>query len=183
MCGTDQNHWKSSPLWRTKGAFTLGSFAWSEVPNQSSIAPPSLCPRWTAFILFYLGPNRGSFASSSQQLFTPLLSNDGAGEGGKKLSALLCLRFWTVRFVYKVSVHKALTSVLRMYCKCSKKRWKRKEMRHTALCLLRKVSETHTNTFLSNNMALTLKPPEVAVYLKAPAGKFYPHTWQLFLYC
>ncbi len=121
MCGTDQNHWKSSPLWRTKGAFTLGSFAWSEVPNQSSIAPPSLCPRWTAFILFYLGPNRGSFASSSQQLFTPLLSNDGAGEGGKKLSALLCLRFWTVRFVYKVSVHKALTSVLRMYCKCSKK--------------------------------------------------------------
>ncbi len=29
---------------------------------------------------------------------------------------------------------------------------------------------------------LTLEPPEVAVYLKAPAGKFYPHTWQLFLY-
>ncbi len=45
---------------------------------------------WTAFILFYLGPNRGSFASSSQQLFTPLLSNDGAEGGGKMHKIALC---------------------------------------------------------------------------------------------
>ncbi len=53
--------------------------------------------------------DRGSFASSSQQLFTPLLSNDGAGEGGKMHKIAICtfiyLRFWTVRFVYKASVH------------------------------------------------------------------------------
>ncbi len=98
-------------------------------PNPSSIAPPS--PRWTAFILFYLGPNHGSFASSSQQLCTTLLSNDGAGEGGKMHKIVLCtfiyLRFWTVRFIYKASDHKALTSVLRMYCKCSKERWRQTE--------------------------------------------------------
>ncbi len=98
-------------------------------PNPSSIAPPS--PRWTAFILFYLGPNHGSFASSSQQLCTPLLSNDGTGEGGKMHKIALCtfiyLRFWTVRFIYKASDHKALTSVLRMYCKCSKERWRQTE--------------------------------------------------------
>ncbi len=71
-------------------------------PNPSWIAPPSPCPRWTAFILFYLGLNRGSFALSSQQLFTPLLSNDGAGDGGKMHKIALCtfiyLRFWTVHF-------------------------------------------------------------------------------------
>ncbi len=57
-------------------------------PNPSSFAPPS--PRWTAFILFYLGLNRGSFASSSQQMFTPLLSNEGAGEGSKMHKIALC---------------------------------------------------------------------------------------------
>ncbi len=29
---------------------------------------------------------------------------------------------------------------------------------------------------------LTLEPPGVAVYLKPPAGKFYPRTLKLFLY-
>ncbi len=108
--------------------------------NLSSIAPPSPCPCWTAFILFYLGPNRGSFASSSQQLFTPLLSNDGAGEGGKMHKIALCtfiyLRFWTIRFVYIASVHKALTSVLWMYSKCSKERWRRTEIRQRYSSLL-----------------------------------------------
>ncbi len=120
-------------------------------PNPSSFAPPSPCPRWTAFILFYLGPNRGSFASSSQQLFTPLLSNDGVGECGKIQKIALCtfiyLRFWTVWFVYKASVHKALASVLRMCCKCSKERWRRTEMRHTAFCLQR-VSHARQETHI-----------------------------------
>ncbi len=57
-------------------------------PNPCSFAPS--CPRWTVFILFYLGPNHGSFVSSSQQLFTPLLSNDGAGEGGKMHKIAIC---------------------------------------------------------------------------------------------
>ncbi len=56
-------------------------------PSQSSIAPPSPCPHWTVYILFYLGPNHGSFASSSQQLFT---CNDGAGEGSKMHNIVLC---------------------------------------------------------------------------------------------
>ncbi len=60
---------------------------------------------WITFILVYLGPNRSLFTSSSQQLFTPLLSNDSAGEGDKMHNISLCtfiyLRFWTVRFVYK----------------------------------------------------------------------------------
>ncbi len=144
-------------------------------PNPSSIAPSSPCPRWTAIILFYFGPNRSSFASSSQQLFTPLLSNDGAGEGGKMNNIALCtfiyLRFWTVRFVYKASVHKALTSVLWMYCKCSKERWKRTEMRHTAFCLQRvshahQESEwnTHKPIFLSNKTALLQRFTSVIWY-------------------
>ncbi len=87
---------------RLRDAFTLGLLAWSE---PEFVRSPSPCPRWTAFILFYLGPNRGSFASSSQQLFPPLLSNDGAEEEGKMHNIALCtfiyLRFWTVRFVYK----------------------------------------------------------------------------------
>ncbi len=62
-------------------------------PNPSSIAPPYPCPRWTAFMLFYLGPNRSSFASSSQQLFIPLLSKGGAGEGGKMHNIALCAIF------------------------------------------------------------------------------------------
>ncbi len=67
----------------------LGCFhTWSE--PEFVCSPPSPCPRWTVFILFYLGPNRGSFASSSQQLFPPLLSNDGAGECGKMHNIALC---------------------------------------------------------------------------------------------
>ncbi len=45
------------------------------------------------------------------RLFTPLLSNDGVGEGGKMHTIALCIfiyvSFWTVCFVYKASVHKA----------------------------------------------------------------------------
>ncbi len=48
-------------------------------PNPSSFAATSP----SGLRSFYLGPNRGSFASSGQQLFTPLLSNDGAEGGGK----------------------------------------------------------------------------------------------------
>ncbi len=77
------------------------------------------------------------------------------------LCTFIYLRFWTVCFVYKASVHKALTFVLRMCCKCSKEHWRRTEMRHTAFCLQR-VSHarlesewnTHKHTFLSNNTAL-----------------------------
>ncbi len=134
-------------------------------PNQSSFAPPSPCPRWTAFILFYLGPNRGSFASSSQQLFTPLHSNDGAENAAKckrLLSALLYIYVFEPFVLFtKLQVHKALTSVLRMCCKCSKEHWRRTEMRHPALCLQRvshahQESEwnTHKYKFLSNNTAL-----------------------------
>ncbi len=53
------------------------------------------------------------------------------------LYTFIYLSFWTVCFVYKASVHKALTSVLRMCCKCSKERWR-----------------WHKHTFLSNNTAL-----------------------------
>ncbi len=57
-------------------------------PNQNSFAPPSPC--WTVFILVYLGPNRGSFVTSSQQPLTPLLSNEEkAAKGITLLSALL----------------------------------------------------------------------------------------------
>ncbi len=126
-------------------------------PNLSSIAPPppppSACPHWTAFILFYLGPNRGSFASSSQQLFTPLLSNDGQEKAKciTLLSALLYIYVFEPFVLFTKHWYiTALTSVLRMYSKCSKERWMRTEMRHAALCLQRvshrKVSETHTNT-------------------------------------
>ncbi len=70
----------------TKGTFTLGSIAWSEPKFDCS---PSPCPRWTVFI-FYLGPNCDSFASSIQQLFTPLPSNDGTREGSKMHNIALC---------------------------------------------------------------------------------------------
>ncbi len=144
----------------SKGAFTFGSIAWSE--------PEFVCsplPRWTAFI-FNLGPNRGSFASSSQQLFTPLLSNDGAGECGKMQKIALCtfihLRFWTVCFVYKASVPKALTSVLRMCCKCSRRTLKaNRNETYSSLLAARQsrssgkwVKHTQTHIFYSNNMSL-----------------------------
>ncbi len=53
-------------------------------------------------------------------------------------------------------MHKALTSVLWMYCKCSKERWKRTEMRHSFLLAARQESEwnTHKHIFLSNNTPL-----------------------------
>ncbi len=138
----NQNDGAAGGNLQIKGAFTFVSIAWSE--------PEFVCsPLWTAFILFYLGPNRSSFALSSKQLFTPLLCT------------FIYLRFWTVCFVYKASVHKALTSVLRMCCKCSKECWRRKEMRHAAFCFqrvshTRQESEwnTHKHTFLSNNTAL-----------------------------
>ncbi len=95
-------------------------------PNPSSFAPPSPCPCWTAFILFYLGPNRSSFASSSQQLFTPLLSNDGRGrmrQNAKDCSLHFYIFKFLNRFFFLQSFSaKALTSVLRMCCKCYKER-------------------------------------------------------------
>ncbi len=51
----------------------------------------------------------------------------------------------------------ALTSALRMYCKCSKESWRRTEMRHeTEISHARQESEwnTHKHTFLSNNTSL-----------------------------
>ncbi len=81
-------------------------------------------PNWSSapavFISVYLGPNRGSFATSSQQLFIPLLSNDGSGEGVKMYNIALCtfiyLHFWTVRFVYLVhnDTYFCFTNVLQM---------------------------------------------------------------------
>ncbi len=129
-------------------------------PNQSSIALLNC----VHIILF--GSEPRFVCISSQQLFTPLLSNDDAGEGGKMHDIALCTfiywRFLNRLFVYKASVHKALTSVLWMYCKCSKERWKRIEMSHTALCLQRvshahQESEwnTHEHTFLSNNTIIS----------------------------
>ncbi len=59
-----------------------------------------LRPHGPAFILFYLGPNRGSFVSSCQQLFTLLLGNSGTGEGSKMpncslhISIFMFLNHW-----------------------------------------------------------------------------------------
>ncbi len=62
-------------------------------PNPSSIAPPSSCPHWTVFILLHLGPNRGSFSSSIQQLFTPLLRNDAREKAEKGITLLYALLY------------------------------------------------------------------------------------------
>ncbi len=138
--------------WMTKGAFTLGSIAWSE---PEFVCSPSPCPHWTVFILFYFGPNRGSFASSSQQLFTPLLSNDGAEEGGKMHKIAICtfiyLRFEPFVLFTKLRYITALTSAIGMYCKCSKECWMRTEMKPTAFFLqrvshARQESEWNTQT-------------------------------------
>ncbi len=68
-------------------------------PNPSSIVPPAPCPRWTAFVLFYLGLFAPWFVCvSSQQLFTPLLSNDGAGEGSKMHKIALCTSIYLLFF-------------------------------------------------------------------------------------
>ncbi len=70
------------------------------------------------------------------------------------LSALLYIYVFEPFVLFtKLQCITALTSVLRMCCKCSKERWRRTEMRHTAFCLqrvshARQESEwsTHTNT-------------------------------------
>ncbi len=126
-------------------------------PNPSSIAPSSPCPRWTAIILFYFGPNRSSFASSSQQLFTPLLSNDGAGEGGKMNNIALCtfiyLRFGPFVLFTKLQCIKHL----RLSYECTANALKNAESEQkwdiqlsacsASVMLIRKVSETHTNPY------------------------------------
>ncbi len=137
---------------------TLGCFhTWFDCLGQTRVRLPPPCPHWSAFILFYLGLNRGSFASSSQQLFTPFLSN-----GGKMhniaFSALLYIYVFELFFLFtKLRYVTELKSFLQMYNKCSKVRWRWTEMRSTALCLQR-VSharqESEQNTFLSNNMSL-----------------------------
>ncbi len=75
--------WSVTPLLITSGWYkTADSFrVLSHLvrlpgPNQSSFGLPSPAPAGL-FILVYLGPKHSSFASSSQQLVTPLLRNDG----------------------------------------------------------------------------------------------------------
>ncbi len=66
------------------------------------------------------------------------------------LSALLYIYIFEPFVLFtKLQCITALTFVLRMYCKCSKERWRWTEMRYTDLCLqlVRKVSETHTNKY------------------------------------
>ncbi len=118
----------SSPPWGTSSASSAVSIQILEILQRHQIITSAPTPftllkgqctqKWKfchhlgCFTLGSVPPpplDRGSFASSSQQLFTPLLSNDGAGEGGKMHKIAICtfiyLRFWTVRFVYKASVH------------------------------------------------------------------------------
>ncbi len=72
--------------------------------NQSLFALPS--PPTAGLSSYFIWVRTAiCFTSSSQQRVIPLLSNDGAGEGGKMHKIALCtfiyLRFWTVNFVYK----------------------------------------------------------------------------------
>lgn len=60
-------------------------------PNASSIAPLSPCPHLIVFTLYYVGLNRGAFASM-QQLLPLLLGKDYAGEAGK-IHSIACLTF------------------------------------------------------------------------------------------
>ncbi len=111
--------WLESLIIKDSSLIIKGLIAWSE--PEFDCSP---CPRWIAFILFYLGPNCGSFASSSQQLFTPLLSNGCTGEGRTMHNIALCTfiywRFELFVMFPKLQFITGLTSVLRMYCKCSK---------------------------------------------------------------
>ncbi len=92
-----------------KGAFTLGLLAWSEPEFVCS-----LMPRWTVYILVYQGPSHSSFASSSQQLLTPLLSNDGAGDGGKVHNIALCTFIYLLTYLVHNDTYICLTNALQM---------------------------------------------------------------------
>ncbi len=88
------------------------------VRTRVRLLPPPPAPM---FILVYLGLNCSSFASSSQQLFTPLLSNDGAGEGVKMHNIALhfyIFNFFNRSFCLQSLVHNdtyaCLTNVLQM---------------------------------------------------------------------
>ncbi len=122
-------------------------------PNPSSFAPPSPWPRWTAFILFYLGPNRGSFASSSQQLFTPLLSNDGARECAKCKRLLSALLYIYVFEPFVLFTKLQCIKHLRLSYECAANALKNAESEQTwdtqlsacsaSVTLVRKVRQTH----------------------------------------
>ncbi len=112
---------------------------------------PFPCPHWTAFILVYLGPNQ-----SSQQLFTTLLSNDGAREGRKMLlsSFLYIYIFEQFGFVSKISIHNGTYVCLTACTECTADPLNNTEgvqkldIQLSAcialVTLFRKVSETHT---------------------------------------
>ncbi len=107
------------------------------------------------FILFYLGPNHSSF-SSSQQLFTPLPSNDSAGEGGKMHSCnlyfyiFIFFNHWYCFQSFSTEWH------LRLSYECTANSLKNAKGEpkwdiqlstcSVTVTLIRKVSETHTNT-------------------------------------
>ncbi len=71
------------------------------------------------------------------------------------LSALLYIYEPFVLFP-KLQYITALTSVLQMYCKCSKECWMRTEMRYTALCLQR-VSHTHQESECNTQTHIFIK--------------------------
>ncbi len=118
-------------------------------PNQSSVAPPIPC--LTAFI-FFGGPNHGSFASSIQQLFTPLLSR---WQYITLLSSHLYIyafepfvSFPKLRYITALNV--CLTNVLQILEKNAKGKQKldiQLSACSTSVTFIRIVSETHKYTF------------------------------------
>ncbi len=126
------------------------------VRTRVCLLPPPPAPM---FILVYLGLNCSSFASSSQQLFTPLLRNDGAGEGVKMHNIALhfyIFKFFNSSFCLQSLVHNdtyaCLTNVLQMLKKNTEgeQKWDIQLSASSAsVTFVRKVSESHT--FLSNN--------------------------------
>ncbi len=88
------------------GLRVISYLVWLPGPNPSLIAPSSPAPAGLHSYYFIWVRT-----ADRLRLFTPLLSNDGVGEGGKMHTIALCIfiyvSFWTVCFVYKASVHKA----------------------------------------------------------------------------
>ncbi len=79
--------------------------------------PPLPCPPWTAFILFYLGPNRGSFqASSCLPRCLVTTAWEKAAKCIRLLSALLYIYVFELFILFsKLRNITTLMSVLRMY--------------------------------------------------------------------
>ncbi len=159
-------------------------------PNPSSFAPPPPpAPaglRSYYFIWVRTAVRLRHQASSCLPRCLVTTAQEKAAKCIRLLSALLYIYVFEPFVLFtKLQCITALTSVLRMYCKCSKERWKRTEMRHKALCLqrvshARQESEwnTHKHTFLSNNTSLIAVHFRDLVRLRSHQQRTVPEfTW------